>query len=172
MKILADRILLLTLGFCMIASAQEPDSTSLTRIGQNSPRFTVTTLDLKKFDLAECKGKVVLLNFFATWCSACKQELPDLQKNVWERFRDAGLIVLAIGREHSKEELEKFRKERGYTFDFAPDPKREIFKLFATRNIPRNVLIGKDGKIVYQSLGYRPEDFKEMVSQVFQALTR
>lgn len=162
------------LVFCLgiHACAQDADSTSLTKVGQAAPGFSVATLDGKSFDLSGCIGKVVLLNFFATWCPACKEELPDLQKNVWERFQEAGLIVLAVGREHSGEELEEFRKEGGYTFDFAPDPKREIFRLYATKNIPRNVLIGRDGKIAYQSLGYSPEDFKELVNRIFQALKR
>jgi peroxiredoxin len=146
------------------------DSTALVRIGQVPPDFTVTTLEGRNFNPARAKGSVVLLNFFATWCTACKMELPDLQKNVWEPFKKSGLVVLCIGREHSSEELEKFSRESGYTLDFAPDPKREIFKLFATKNIPRNVLIGKNGTILYQSLGYNPEEFKTLVDRVARAL--
>jgi peroxiredoxin len=172
MKRLSFWIALLTIRLVFPVFAQEADSTALTKVGQVPPGFSTVTLDGKNFNLSGCNGKVVLLNFFATWCPACKEELPDLQKNVWERFREVGLIVLAVGREHSREELEVFRKEGGYTFDFAPDPKREIFKLYATKNIPRNVLIGKDGKIAYQSLGYQPETFKELVNQIFQALKR
>ncbi len=162
---------LILLGiFAVSVFGQEPDSTALIRVGQVPPDFSVTTLEGKSFTLSACKGKVVLLNFFATWCSACKAELPDLQKNVWERFNKAGLVVLAVGREHSREEVEAFRKENGYTFDFAPDPDRGVFKLYATKNIPRNVLIGKDGRIAYQSLGYEPKAFEELVSQIFSAL--
>lgn len=170
MKRLCFWVPLLSFCFGFRLSAQEPDSTALTQVGQIAPNFSTITLDGKNFNLSECKGKVVLLNFFATWCTACKEELPELQKNVQERFRDSGLIVLALGRKHSMEEIKKFRKEGGYTFDMAPDPKREIFKLYATHNIPRNVLIGKDGKIAYQSLGFKPEAFKELIDHVFREL--
>ncbi len=146
------------------------DSSTNVRVGQVAPVFTVTTLDGRIFNTERARGSVVLLNFFATWCTACKMELPDLQKNVWEPFKKSGLTVLCIGREHSREELEKFRKENGFTLDFAPDPKREIFNLFAVKNIPRNVLIGKDGTILYQCLGYNPEEFRELTDRAARAL--
>jgi peroxiredoxin len=146
------------------------DSTTLTRVGQIPPDFSATTLDGRTFTLSRTKGRVVLLNFFATWCAACKVELPELQKNLSEPFKESGLAVICIGREHTREELEKFRKENGFKLDFVPDPARVIFKSFATQNIPRNVLIGKDGTIRYQSLGYSPEGFKELIDRVAGAL--
>jgi len=165
-------LLFLMIGAAVSAPGQTvpEDSTTLVRIGQESPDFTVTTLAGHAFSPAQAKGGVVLLNFFATWCTACKMELPDLQKNIWEPFRKSGLTVLCIGREHSAQELEKFRDENGYTFDFAPDPKREIYGLFATRNIPRTILIGRKGTVLYQSLGYSPEEFKTLTGQVARAL--
>jgi len=163
-------ILMIGAAFRVLGQTAPTDSAALVRLGQIPPAFTVTTLDGRTFSPESAKGNVVLLNFFATWCTACKMELPDLQKNVWEPFRNAGLTVLCIGREHSREELEKFRGDNGYTLDFAPDPKREIFSLFAARNIPRNVLIGRDGSVVYQSLGYSPEEFKTLAARVAQAL--
>jgi len=74
-------------------------------------------------------------------------ELPDLPKIIWEPLKNSGLMVICIGREHTRDELKKFQEENDFTLDFAPDPTRDIFKLFATKNIPRNVLIGKDGTI-------------------------
>jgi peroxiredoxin len=146
------------------------DSAALVKTGQVPPDFTVTTLEGRVFNPAAARGSVVLLNFFATWCTACKMELPDLQKNIWEPFKKSGLVVLCIGREHTREELEKFRRENGYTLDFAPDPDREIFKKFAAKNIPRNILIGKDGTVIHQSLGYNPEEFNELAGFVARAL--
>jgi peroxiredoxin len=163
-------ILTICIAVRVYGQAAPEDSTTLTRIGQIPPDFAATMLDGRAFSLAQNKGSVVLLDFFATWCTACKMELPDLQKNVWEPFKSSGLVVICIGREHTREELEKFRDENGFTLDFAPDPTRGIFKLFATKNIPRNVLIGKDGTIRYQSLGYNPDEFKELIDRVCKAL--
>jgi peroxiredoxin len=159
------------LGVLAAASlAQQKDGATLVRVGQPVPAFEAGTLDGKTFRMQDLKGKTVLLNFFATWCPSCKAELPELQKQVWERFQARGLVLLAIGREHSEKELERFRKENGYTFDFAPDPKREIFKLFATQNIPRNVLVGKDGTVAYHGVGYEPEEFRSLIASIDKAL--
>ena len=104
-----------------------------------------------------------MVNFFATWCGPCNQELPVLQAKVWEKYKnnpDFALIVL--GREHSEQEVKDFVKKKNFTMPFAPDPDRGIFKLYASQNIPRNVIIGKDGKIIFQNIGYTKEEFDKI----------
>jgi peroxiredoxin len=81
-------------------------------------------------------------------------------------------LMVAIGREHTKDDLVKFNKEKGFTFPIAPDPKREVFSLFAKQSIPRNYVIGKDGKIAYQGIGYSPEDFGKMVELIKGLIAR
>jgi peroxiredoxin len=154
--------------FCLTlsASAQAPDTTTLTKVGQPVPKFTVTTLDGKAINIAEMKGKVVLINFFATWCGPCMGEMPHVEKEIWRKLKNENLVVLAIGREHSKEELVKFNKEKGFTFLIAPDPKREVYDLFAKQFIPRNYVVGKDGRIVFQSIGYSEEEFGKMIQLI------
>ena len=75
-------------------------------------------------------------------------------------------VVLAVGREHTQHQLLKFNKEKGFTFSIAPDPKREVYKLFATQYIPRNYVIDKDGKIAFQAMGYSPDEFGKMVELI------
>jgi peroxiredoxin len=164
--------MLLFLGLSRALSAQDADSTSLTRTGQVPPDFTVRTLAGESFTLSAMKGRVVLLSFFATWCPSCREELPALQKGLWEPFREAGLTVLALGREHSAAELDTFRTRNGFTFDFAPDADRSVFRQYATKYIPRTVLVGKDGRILRQTLGYKPGDADSLVLAVARALKR
>lgn len=153
---------------CLIipSFAQTPDTTTLTKVGQAVPNFTVTTLDGNVVKIADLKGKVVLINFFATWCGPCMGEMPHVEKEIWQQLKSQKLVVLAIGREHSKDELIKFNKEKGFTFLLAPDPKREVYSLFAKQFIPRNYVIGKDGKIIFQSMGYAAEEFRKMVELI------
>src|SRR5208282_5264619 len=85
-----------------IFAANEEEVTTLTRIGQAAPEIRVTTLDGKNFDLKEAKGKVVLINFFATWCGPCMAEMPHLQNQIWSRFKDKNFVVVAIDREEAE----------------------------------------------------------------------
>jgi len=156
----------LMLLFSLPALGQTPDTTTLTKTGQVVPDFSVTTIEGKVVRIAELRGKIVLINFFATWCGPCMGEMPHVEKEIWLKMRSEHLVVLAIGREHSTEELVKFNKEKGFTFLIAPDPKREVYRLFAKQFIPRNYLIGRDGKIIYQSMGYSEEEFGKLVELI------
>lgn len=151
-------------GFAFITFAfAQTDSASLTRIGDQAPVFSCKTIDGKTIDLSKLQGKIVMINFFATWCGPCNLELPVLQKNIWNKYKDnPNFVLIIIGREHSEKEVMLFAAKKKFTMPFAPDPDRGIFKLYATQNIPRNIIIGKDGKIIYQSSGYSVSEFKEL----------
>ncbi len=160
MKTFASILLLIAVS--VITFAQNTDTSALTKVGQRVPAFTVTTLDGKTVSMADLKGKVVLINFFATWCGPCMNEMPKVESELWQKLKGDKFVILAIGREHTKDELLKFNKEKGFTFLIAPDPKREVYKLFATQYIPRNYVIDTNGKIGFQSMGYTPEEFGKM----------
>jgi peroxiredoxin len=154
--------LITVISFYQIVSGQT-DTTTLVRTGQMAPVFSCKTIDGKVVDISKLQGKVILINFFATWCGPCNLELPVLEKNVWSKYRNnPDFVLLILGREHTEKEVSDFVTAKKFSMPFAPDPGRQIFKLYATQNIPRNVLIGRDGKIVYQSMGYSKEEFQKM----------
>lgn len=154
----------LVIAFLAALSVRAQDATTYTKIGDKVPAFKCTTLDGKTIDIQELKGKVILINFFATWCPPCNQELPVLQSDVWEKYKNnRKFVLLILGREHTEKELTEWVAKKGFVMPFAPDPKREIYSLFAKESIPRNVIIGKDGKIAFQSIGYTPEEFTKVL---------
>jgi thiol-disulfide isomerase/thioredoxin len=136
-----------------------PPYDSYTKVGAPMPQFTVTTLDGKRFDVAGLKGKVIIVNLWATWCGPCKEEMPRLEKEVWKNANPSDLAMIAIAREETNEKIAAFRKENSYTFPMAEDPNRRIFNLFASAGIPRTYIVGRDGKILFQSLGYTAPEF-------------
>src|SRR5438093_12355 len=108
-------------------------------------------------------NRVVVLSFFATWCGPCMAEMPHLQKDLWEPLKSKGLTLIAVGREHSVAEMNAFQAKKGFSFLFAADPKREVFGKFATQSIPRCVVVGRDGHIKFQSIGFEEKEFANLV---------
>ena len=151
--------LILALFNLSIMVAQEDPSTLL-KTGDTAPVFTCKTIDGKDFDLSKCKGKIVMINFFATWCGPCNQELPVLQETIWEKYRNnPDFVLIILGREHTEKEVKDFVSKHKFTMPFAPDQGRAVFKQYASQNIPRNVIVGKDGKIIFQNIGFTKEEF-------------
>lgn len=157
----------------MAVARGQQESYDLVKVGDNAPQFTCKTIDGKTIETARLQGKIILINFFATWCGPCNQELPVLQKNVWDKYKDnPDFVLIILGREHSEKEVRDFVTSKKFTMPFAPDPKREIFSKYASQSIPRNIIIGRDGKIIFQSIGYTPEEFRTLEAFLEKALAR
>jgi peroxiredoxin len=152
------------------AFAQDTTNTDLTELGQRVPEFTVRTTDGKTFHSRKLDDRVVLINFFATWCDPCIVEMPHLEKEIWQKFKDERFTVLCIGREHTMDEVAAFKKEKNLSLPMAPDPDREIYKKFATMYIPRNYIIDSHGRIVYQAKGYTEEGLARIIHKIQELL--
>jgi peroxiredoxin len=171
------KISLASLLFCAFAlnlpaAEQTEFESTLTKLGQQVPEFGWVTLDGQKFDTKTLHGKVVLVNFFATWCGPCMEEMPHLQKDIFQKFKDKNFVLVAIGREHNDAELKEFRKKREFTIPIAADPERKIYGRFATQYIPRNYVIAADGKIAFQSVGYTEPEFRKMLGVIDKELKK
>lgn len=132
-------------------------------VGDKAPAFTVKTINNSIISINELRGKYVLINFFATWCSSCMKELPYIEK-IHHKFKNKNIVIIAIGREHDMAELVAFNKEKHYTFNIATDPNRIIYNLFATKYVPRNYIISPKGKIIYQHTGFSKKEIKKIES--------
>jgi peroxiredoxin len=126
--------------------------------------FTLTDLQGKMWSLRELKGKVVLVNFWATWCPPCRKEMPDLN-TLYQRFKDQGFVILAI----SDEEVGKvkpFIAERNISYPVMLDPGRKVNDLFQVEGIPKSFVYDREGKLVAQSIDMRTQkQFLEMLGQ-------
>jgi peroxiredoxin len=148
---------------CIISIQGQTDSTTFLRTGDRAPLFRCRTIEGNDFDLSKQGGKFVMINFFATWCGPCNRELPALQEKIWDKYRNnPRFALIVIGRQHTEKEVRDFAENHNFLMPFAPDADRKIFSLFASQNIPRNVIIGPDGKILFQNTGYTAEDFKNI----------
>jgi peroxiredoxin len=165
-----NRLILFLLLLPFAVSAQQ-DLTTRTKIGDHVPVFTFETAKGKQASIADYKGKLILINLFATWCPPCNEELPLMQKQVWEKYKDNPNFALFIfGREEGWDKLTPYKTKKGFTFPILPDLDRAIFSKFATQSIPRNILVDETGKIIYQSIGYSEKEFAELQELIRQKL--
>jgi peroxiredoxin len=150
--------------------APTPEETTLTEVGQHAPDFTVATLEARPFTLSEHRGRVVLINWFATWCPPCQKEMPHLQSEVWERFRDRDFVMISVARQEKADVVAPFVKKYGVTWPFGLDPDRAAYARYAEAFIPRNTVVDRDGTIIFQSSGFERPEFEEMIRVIAEEL--
>lgn len=148
------------------------EQTGILKVGDAVPLFTTTSLSGKAFSSTELKDKVVLINFWATWCPPCKVELPLLQENIYNKIKDKNFAVLCISRGEKEEIVKKFIQEKKYTFPVYIDPQTTTYNLFATKYIPRNFVIGKNGKVIWSSVGFSEKEFNLMIKIIESELKK
>lgn len=147
-------------------------ATTLVKVGDVAPDFTVTMFDGSTVSLKELRGKVVLLNFWATWCPPCRKELTHVQSDIIDRFAGRDFAFLPISRAEKREDVAAFREKMGYTFPMGLDPERAIYDLYASNYIPRNFLIDADGKVLAATVGFEEAEFAELIQQIEKALNK
>ncbi len=176
MIVLVSALIALLIFWTPEASAQtaQPsvESTTIVKEGAQAPDFTVEMFDGTKVTLSELKGKVVLVNFWATWCPPCRNELARVEKEIIERFKGQEFVFLPISRGESKEKVAEFRNKMGYTFPMGLDTTQAIFKKYATNYIPRNFLVDREGKVVKASVGYDDAEFAALVKLIEQEIKK
>jgi len=129
-----------------------------------SARFALSDLTGKQWSLAELRGKVVLVNFWATWCGPCRKEMPDLEA-VYQSFAPRGLVVLAIT-DDEPDKAKSFLDGRAFTFPILIDPRRKAAKAFRVEVIPKSFVFDRDGKLVAQAMDVRTKaQFLDMVGK-------
>jgi len=160
-------LFLLTASFSIAQNSVTADDKGyIVKLGQMAPDFTINYLDGTTKKLSDFRGKIVMLQFTASWCSVCRKEMPHIESKIWQPYKDKGLILLGVDRREPKEKVEMFAKEMNITYPLVLDEESKIFELYAAPNagVTRNVIVGKDGKIIFMTRLFDEVEFAEMVT--------
>jgi peroxiredoxin len=126
--------------------------------------FTLTDLEGKTWSLQGFRGKVVLVNFWATWCPPCRKEMPDLE-TLYQQFKDQGFLILAISDEDISK-VQPFIAQQHTTYPILLDPGRKVHEQFQVAGIPKSFVYGRDGRLVAQAIDMRTrKQFLELLAQ-------
>ena len=147
-----------------------PDSTGyIIRVGQTVPDIKWTQTDGKTVSIKDLRGKVVMLQFTASWCGVCRKEMPFIERDIWQKHKDnKEFYLVGIDRDEPKATVEAFAKQTGVTYPLALDPGADLFAKFALREsgITRNVLVDRDGKIVMTTRLYNEKEFQLLIKKI------
>ena len=136
----------------------------LVKVGDMAPDFTIKEAGGKTYKLSDLRGKVVMLQFTASWCSVCRKEMPFIESEIWQLQKSKGLAVIGIDRDEPEATVIKFAKDMKVTYPLALDPGADIFGLFALKEagVTRNIIIDRNGKIIFLTRLFERKEFDEM----------
>lgn len=141
--------------------------------GDFAPDFTVKLTDGRVVKLSDLRGKLVMLQFTASWCGVCRKEMPFIEKDIWQRHKsNTDFVLIGIDRDEPLETVVKFGKQVGITYPLGLDPGANIYAKYALREsgITRNVLIDRNGRIVLRTRLYNPKEFNSLVDKINELL--
>ena len=151
-----------------------PDSVGyLVKVGDMAPDFTVELTDGSKVTLSTLRGKLVMLQFTASWCGVCRKEMPFIESDIWQPNKERkDFVLIGIDRDEPLEKVKEFAQQTKVTYPLGLDPGADIFALYADRQagITRNVLIDPDGRIIKLTRLYNPEEFASLVALINERL--
>jgi peroxiredoxin len=164
-------VLLVTAAFVILSckSSKEPENRGfIVNIGDVCPDFEMVLANDSLVKMSDLKGKVVMLQFTASWCGVCREEMPHIEKEIWLPLKTKGLVVIGIDRDEPVETVRKFATDIKITYPLALDPGAQIFSRFALKEsgVTRNVIVDKNGRIAYLTRLFNMEEFNLMKTKI------
>lgn len=147
----------------------------IVKLGQTIPDFNIVLPDGTTTNTKALRGKVLMLQFTASWCSVCRKEMPHIEKDIWQKHKsNSNFAFYGIDLKENKEKIAEFQKLTGVTYPIALDLDGKIFYSFAAQvaGVTRNVIIDKTGKIVYLTRLYKKDEFSEMKNVIEELLKK
>lgn len=130
-----------------------------------APAFSLVDIDGMPHSLSEYRGRVVIINFWATWCPPCREEMPSMQR-AWEQIKDEGIALLAVNVGEDEDTIFQFTANYPVTFPLLLDRDSEVIQRWPVRGLPTTFVVDPRGRIVYRAIGGRAWDDPRLLEQV------
>jgi peroxiredoxin len=164
-------VLIVLASLSFTAEGGEDDLFSKIRINpikgdKKAPDFSLKDLNGKKVEIKQFKGKIIFLNFWATWCGPCKEEIPSLEV-LHQQFQEKNFVLLTISVDYEGlKPVQDFISKHHYTFPVLLDPNCEVLDLFEVKRIPTTFIIDKRGRMIGRAIGPRNWKSPEVFSLI------
>jgi peroxiredoxin len=156
-----------------ITTKEKPEKELKLNINDSASDFTVEMINGEKITLSDLKGKVVLVNYWATWCSNCMKEFAEIPEKILEPFEDRDFVFIPISIGEDKEKVQRKMsklKEKGIDFNAGFDPNKKIWDQYATGGVPKNFVIDKNGIVKYISVGISEGNIDKLATEIEKLL--
>ena len=159
-----------------IAQAQTPHPPDergyIVRVGDPIPHFELNTTTGRTYTRENLLGQAYVLQFTASWCGVCRQEMPHLETEIWQAYKDADFTLIGVDLDEPAEKVIAFAQQMGITYPIAPDPAGELFYQIAgpKSGVTRNVVVDADGKIAFLTRLFEAEEFEAMKAAIARVI--
>lgn len=155
-------------------SKRLPDSLGfVVKVGDTAPDFSIQLDNGSMFKLSAHRGSLVMLQFTASWCSVCREEMPFIESDIWQKHKDGGLVLIGLDRDEPLDKLKHLRQQTKITYPLGLDTNAAVFSLFAETKsgVTRNILIDESGKILFMTRLYNLNEFESLKEKIASILS-
>jgi peroxiredoxin len=166
---------LLCLASCWNRAPQKEDASRgyIVKTGEEAPDFTIRYLDGHTQQLSDLRGKTVMLQFTASWCGVCRREMPHIESEIWQKYKDhPRFALIGVDYMESPDVTQQFAADVPVTYPLTLDETGEKFHLYAAQEagVTRNIIIDRTGRILFLTRLYDENEFSEMLAVIEKEL--
>ena len=161
-------LILSIFAFYFACGTNEDNRGYKVKVGEQCPNFNLTLLDGKTISTDSLLGKVSVIQFTASWCGVCRKEMPHLEKEVWQEFKNEDFILLGVDLKETPEKTKTFIDEMKVTYPIALDTNGYVFEQFTLpkAGVTRNIVLDREGKIIFLTRLFDKKEFNQMIEVI------
>jgi peroxiredoxin len=166
---------LILVSFVLMATAQDDNRGYIVKTGDIAPDFEIQYEDGTKTKLSSLRGKVVMIQFTASWCSVCIREMPHIESDIWQKYKDRNdFVLVGVAYKEDFDKIHTLVSKTKVTYPIVPDKSGESFHKYASKDagVTRNIIVDRTGKIIFQTRLFDQKEFEAMKKIIANELNK